>query len=338
MKKYLVIYVLAMLTISILGQQHLVNSPDGKVNLAFILKDGTPYYSVKCSDKVMLEESPLGMITDIGDFSKELKIATVSRDSISKKYVQKKIKQSSVNYNANELTLALTNKADQKIEIVIRVSNNNIGFRYNLPQYGETANCIIEKEITGFNFPDNTTTFLSPQATPGIGWKNSKPSYEEEYVPDEPIGSSSKYGLGYTFPSLFHVGEDGWVLVSETGVNGKYCGSRLSEGTNEGIYSIAYPDPGENNGIGSASPVIALPGSTPWRTITVANNLKPIVETTIPYDLVDSLYQSTQEYKFGRSTWSWIMWQDWSMNYKDQVIYIDFAAEMRYEYILIDAL
>jgi hypothetical protein len=338
MKKYLAILILAALSTTISAQQHLVNSPDGNVSLTFTLKDGTPYYSVKSNNAVMLEESPLGMITSAGDFSEGLKIATISRDTLAKTYTQKKIKQLSVVYNANELAVTLTNKEDKPIEIVFRVSNNNIGFRYNLPQFGETANCIIEKEVTGFNFPEKTTTFLSPQATPGIGWKGTKPSYEEEYMPDEPVGSPSKYGLGYTFPSLFHVGEDGWVLVSETGVNGKYCGSRLSEGTADGIYSIAYPEPGENNGFGSSSPAIALPGSTPWRTITVANHLKPIVETTISYDLVDPLYESSQEYVFGRSTWSWIMWQDWSMNYDDQVTYIDFAAEMEYEYILMDAL
>ncbi|WP_159520699.1 glycoside hydrolase family 97 protein [Sunxiuqinia indica] len=338
MKKYLATLILIAVSISAFAQEQLVKSPDGKLNLSFNLKEGTPYFSVKSNNAVMLEDSPLGLVTSAGDFSKDLKLTTTSRDNITKNYSQLKIKQSSVVYNANELVVTLANKEDKPIEIVFRVSNNNIGFRYNLPQYGETANCTIEKEITGFNFPDNTTTFLSPQATPGIGWKGTKPSYEEEYVPDEPLGTPSKYGLGYTFPSLFHVGNDGWVLISETGVDGKYCGSRLSEGSADGIYSIAYPEQGENNGFGSSSPAIALPGSTPWRTITVANNLNPIVETTIPYDLVDPLYEPTQEYKFGRSTWSWIMWQDRSMNYDDQVTYIDFAADMGYEYILMDAL
>jgi len=338
MKKYLATLILIAVSLSAFAQEQLVKSPDGKLNLSFNLKEGTPYFSVKCNNAVMLEDSPLGLVTSAGDFSKDLKLTTTSRDKITKEYSQLKIKQSSVVYNANELLVTLTNKEDKTIDIVFRVSNNNIGLRYNLPQYGETANCIIEKEITGFNFPDKTTTFLSPQATPGIGWKGTKPSYEEEYVPDEPLGTPSKYGLGYTFPSLFHVGEDGWMLVSETGVSGKYCGSRLGEGSKDGTYSIAYPEPGENNGFGSSNPAIALPGSTPWRTITVAKNLKPIVETTIAYDLVDPLYEASQEYKFGRSTWSWIMWQDWSMNYDDQVTYIDFAAEMGYEYILMDAL
>ena len=41
--------------------------------------------------------------------------------------------------------------------------------------------------------------------------------------------------------------------------------------------------------------------------------------------------------KGGRSTWSWILWQDGSCNYDDQVRYIDLATELGYEYVLVDA-
>ena len=100
-----------------------------------------------------------------------------------------------------------------------------------------------------------------------IGWKRTKPSYEEEYKADAPMNVRSQYGHGYTFPCLFHVGENGWALISETGVDSKYCGSHLSDATADGLYTLAFPMPEENNGNGTASPGLALPGSTPWRTI-----------------------------------------------------------------------
>ena len=80
-----------------------------------------------------------------------------------------------------------------------------------------------------------------------------------------------------------------------------------------------------------------LPGSTPWRTITVGADLKPIVETTVMWDYVEPLYAPSREYVYGRSTWSWIVWQDASCNWDDQVKFIDLASEMGWEYILIDA-
>lgn len=97
-----------------------------------------------------------------------------------------------------------------------------------------------------------------------------------------------------------------------------YCASHLSDGTQEGLYTVSFPDKRQNNGFGSTGAQVSLPGITPWRTITVGETLKPIVETTIPFDVVDPLYQASQSYKYGRATWSWIVWQDNSMNWDDQ--------------------
>lgn len=194
----------------------------------------------------------------------------------------------------------------------------------------------VNEEKTGFRFPEQTTTFLCPQSDAMIGWKRTKPSYEEEYKADAPMSERSQYGHGYTFPCLFRVGDAGWVLVSETGVDSRYCGSRLSDVSEGNLYTVAFPMAEENNGNGTVAPAFALPGATPWRTITVGDNLKPIVETTVPWDVVSPLYETKHEYRFGRGTWSWILWQDGSINYDDQVRYIDLASAMGYEYVLID--
>lgn len=327
-----------LLPILAIGQVKTVTSQDGKLFLNFFIDQGIPSYSVEYNKKVLVEKSPLGLITNHGDFSKGMTFILAKENNIDEKYELDKIKFSSVHYLAKEIVFTLTNEKKQNIDFIFRVGNNDIAFKYALPQEGETACCIVEKEITGFNFSQSTTTFLSPQATPMIGWMRTKPSYEEEYVADEAIGTPSKYGEGYTFPALFHVANNGWALVSETGVSSSYCGSHLSDGTKDGVYTIAFPNAQENNGIGTSQPAMSLPGETPWRTITVGDNLRPIVETTVPFDVVKPLYEPSQKYKFGRSTWSWIMWQDNSINYEDQVKYIDFASTMGYEYILIDGL
>ncbi len=315
-----------------------VAGPDGVLKVNLSLKNGALFYSVTYKQKQLLGDSPLGLVANNADFSRDLTFISKKDSVLNKTYTQNKIKKSEINYRANELTCLFTNLKKQQMQIIFRVSNNDIAFRYAFPQIGEASQRIIQKELTGFSFPSLTTTFLSPQAPAKTGWKNTKPSYEEEYIANAPLTSPSKYGLGYTFPGLFHVGNDGWVLLSETGVSSQYCASRLSEASKDGVYSIAFPEKGENNGIGSVEPVIALPGETPWRTITVGDNLKPIVETTIPFDVVEPLYKASTDYKFGRATWSWILWQDNSMNYADQVKYIDLATQLGYEYILMDAL
>lgn len=285
----------------------------------------------------MLEESPLGLESTIGDFSTGLTFLSESKKQIEENYYLPNGKTSRIHYLANELTVSYLNKNKDTLQVLFRVSNNDIALAHRLASPKQT-HCTIKRELTGFNFPAHTTTFITPQAPSGEGWMKTKPSYEEEYTNEEPIGTPSKYRLGYTFPALFHLGNTGWVLLSETGVTSRYAGTRLSEGNQEGLYTIAFPEKEENGGMGDNTVTSNLPLTTSWKTITVGETLKPIVETTSAYNGMKPVYTASQPYKPGRSTWSWILWQDESCNYKDQQIFIDLAAEMGYEYILIDAL
>ena len=320
-----------------------VTSPDGVTFLKVGLKDGRAYYKVGYyadgkegrKEVTMLEESPLGLVANIGDFSRDLvwvKEQTGTRDI---RYDLERSKASRVDKKANTFTVRLANAKKQEMEVEFVVEDHNVAFRYFLPKQGGTGSVRVMNETTGFRFPGKTTTFLTPQSDAMIGWKRTKPSYEEEYKADAPMDTPSQYGHGYTFPGLFHVGEDGWVLVSETGVDSRYCGSRLSD-AQDGLYTVAFPMPEENNGNGTSEPAFALPGHTPWRTLTVSRDLAPIVETTVPWDVVEPRFTTEHKYKYGRGTWSWILWQDNSINYDDQVRYIDMASAMGYEYTLID--
>lgn len=318
------------------AQEVTVSGPDGKLAVKLSLEQGKLYYNVSLNNKEMLEKSPLGLKGKQADLSVDLQLLDKRSQVINYTYSEPKIKVSTVNYRANELVCTFSTARKDKFDVIFRVSNNDIAFRYHVHQTGEPANLSIDEELSGYKFPSFTTTFLTPQATPMIGWMKTKPSYEEGYTTDQPMGVPSRYGVGYTFPALFHVGDRGWVLLSETNVNSSYCGSKLSEGTRDGLYKIDFPEPGENNGIGSANPTIPLPGLTPWRTITVGATLKPIVETTIPFDVAEPQYEASKKYTFGRATWSWLEWQDASINFEDQNKFIDLSSAMGYEFVLVD--
>ena len=284
----------------------------------------------------LLEDSPLGLTSNVADWTKGLTLKETGGKAVHYAYDLRQGKQSHVETDYNHRYFTVTNEKGKTLTVDFRVGNHNVAYRYIIPMQGETAAIVVTGEATGFDLPEGTTTFLSPQSDPMIGWKRTKPSYEEEYTPDEPIGTKSKYGRGYTFPCLFHVGDRGWVQVSETGLDGRYCASHLSEGTADGRYTIAFPMEGENNGFGSTGAQLGLPGTTPWRTITLAATLAPIVESTVTWDVVEELYEPAVQYKGGRSTWSWIIWQDASIVYDDQVAFINLAHDLGWEYCLID--
>ena len=314
-----------------------ITSPDGKLVVTVADMDGRPSYSVSYDNVLFLKPSPLGMIANIGDFSSGMSLEkNVSTNKIDETYELASIKKSKVHYVANEAVFSFTQQGKTIYDVIFRISNNDVAFKYKMYPQGETLSCVVKQEVTGFAFPDGTTTFLCPQSKPMGGFARTSPSYETSYTADDVAGKNG-WGEGYTFPCLFRNGDNGWVLVSETGVNGGYCASRLL-GHKGGVYTIGFPQEGEANGNGTVSPGIALPGETPWRTITVGKTLAPIVETTVPFDVVKPLYPAKGEYTYGRGSWSWIIGMDGSTNYKEQLRYIDFSAAMGYQSVLVDAL
>ena len=340
MKRICYFVFLAFMTANVWAEDVKIASPDGKVNVTVTDQGGIPTYMITYDGRVMLKPSRLGLKASIGDFTAGITIKGQKQSRIDQNYEMTRIKTSQVHYVATEAVIAMQNAQGWPLTVTFRVSNHDVAFRYTLHRgQNDTPRCaLVYSETSAFNFPQHTTTFICPQSKPMDGWERTKPSYEEEYKADAAMDLPPQYGQGYTFPCLFHVGNDGWVLVSETGTGSNYVGCHLSDYQKDLGYTIAFPNQDEMNGMGSPYAGIPLPGSTPWRTITMGTTLKPIVETTIPYDLVEPLYQPTHKYKPGRYTWSWLIWQDESCNYDDQVQFVDLAATMGYEYCLVDAL
>lgn len=342
-KKIFFTIISALLSMGASAETKTVSSPDGKMQVSIMNENGTLKYAVTYEGKQMLEPSCLGVMTDMGDYTQNLTATKWTEGKIDETYQMTRTKQSQKHYQANTMSVELKAKdAPYPMTLVMQVSCNDIAYKY---QFGGSDNNVkdeprratILSEASSFRFPDKTQTFICPQIGGNHqGWMSTKPSYEEEYTAHGAMTDKSRFGHGYTFPCLFKIGEDGWVLVSETGVGSNYCGSHLSDFDSVKGYTVAYPSKEEFQGLGSYAPAIPLPGETPWRTITVGSDLKPIAETTISYDVVKPMYEPREDYKPGRYTWSWLVWQDNSINYDDQVKFIDLASEMGYEYSLVD--
>ena len=311
--------------------------PDGRVQVTVSDEGGRPSYSVKYDGVTFLEPSPLGLVTNIGDYSQGVSLGEEMKlGRVDETYSLATIKQSTVHYEATEAVCPVVQGGERVYDIVFRVSNRDVAFKYKVYPKGNTLCCVVKEEKTGFVLPEGSTTFLCPQAKPMGGFARTSPSYETSYTTDDEMGKNG-WGEGYTFPCLFKNGTKGWTLVSETGVDSRYCASRLI-GHEGGLYTVGYPQEGEYNGNGTTAPGIVLPGETPWRTVTVGTTLAPIVETTVAFDLVAPLYEASQKYQYGCGTWSWIIGGDASMTYDEQKRYIDFAADMGYGSVLVDAL
>ena len=361
MKQY-ILTGLFLLSSAALFADHQVTSPDGNIVVTIRTDEGRPLYQVAYLGQEVVEPSSLGLATNIGDFTQELVEAGFELTTVSDSYSLPDIKQSHVDYEATEAVVRYAQGGKAVMDITFRVSRRDVAFRYTIHPQGETRVCVVESEASSFALPEGTTTFLCPQTKPMGGFARTYPSYETAYTLDEPAGKNG-WGEGYTFPCLFRrqgnvngskgskglkglkglkgskwskgIVEDLWVLISETGTDGGYVGCRLLNRQGS-TYGIGFPQPGEMNGIGSVTPAMALPASTPWRTITLGP-LANIVETTVAFDLVKPKYKASQPYTYGKGSWSWIIGMDPSCNFDEQKRYIDFSAAMGWQSVLIDA-
>ena len=341
MRKTITVVTLLLTVLStVMALEGTMSSPGNRLRVTINDDNGLATYSVSYDDVQVLTASRLGFEADFGDFTKgltmgepkmQLRDATIFVKGGPKRQV-----------SATRYTVPFTNAKGQRMSVVFNVTDSGVAYCYEIPRPGENPKCgVIRRETSSFNFPEGTSTFLCPQIGPMTGWERTKPSYEEDYKADQPMAVKSQFGQGYTFPCLFKTplsspegdtkprnakasprgGSEGaiWVLVSETGVDGSYVGSHLSDYSPETGYTIAFPQAGENNGNGTPFAGIPLPYTTPWRTIVIGTSLKPIVESKYGLPSLQRKYEPSIDYKPGRYTWSWLVWQDESINYDDQV-------------------
>ena len=340
-KKFLYMAVLSMMaaTVPVSAEEKEIVSPDGQVTVKVSDEGGSPKYQVSLGGKVFIQPSALGLKMNFDDLTQGLTMTACDVSKFEDEYWLKTTKQSHVKVEATEAVCRFEKDGRQALDIIFRVTGRDVAYRYKVypkkVRGGETLAGVVESEAGSFVMPEGTTTFLCPQMKPMTGFARTAPSYETGYTLDDAMGKNG-WGSGYTFPCLFKT-PGGWVLLSEAGTDGNYVGCRLQ---NEGgaLYRIGFPLAEEMNGVGSVTPAVSLPAVTPWRTITLGETLKPIVETTVTNDLVQPKYKASKDYTYGKGSWSWIIGMDPSCNFDEQKRYIDFSAAMGYRSVLVDAL
>ena len=319
------------------GAAERLTSPKGDIVVLVDVQDGKPTYEVSLGGVQFLKPSPLGLLTNISDFTQGLTLAGSESKIQHDEYSLKTTKQSHISYDATEAVCRFEKDGKRVLDIQFHITDRDVAYRYKIypkrGRGGETLVAVVNGEASGFVMPEGTTTFLCPQSGPMGGFARTSPS--TSYTLDDQMGKNG-WGNGFTFPCLFKT-PAGWILLSEAGTDGGYVGCRLLN-TGAANYQIGFPQPGEMNGMGSTSAAVSLPCETPWRTITLGTTLAPIVETTVTNDVVRPKYQASKEYTYGKGSWSWIIGMDSSCNFDEQKRYIDFSAAMGWRSVLIDAL
>ena len=315
-----------------------IQSPNGNLMVQFMFgARQEPLYSVMLNNQIVIEPSALGLVLNSGDFSKNLKLVTVSPvASVDEKYQMIYGKQTDCHYVANQKVFSLINAQNDTIQIVLRLSNDGMAFQYRIPGKADQKATVLN-ELSSFTFKNTAKAWLQPIAEAKSGWCQTNPSYEEHYLQDIPVGTTCPSKGGWIYPALFH-NDSAWIAISETGLAGQYCATRLTEVAGTSTYQVRFPMKGEVlDSTQSILPEINFPWHSPWRIMAIGNNLKTIVESTLGTDLAESSkIEDISWIKPGHASWSWAMLKDGSIKYDVQKQFIDYASQMNWEYCLID--
>ena len=317
-----------------------LNAPSSSLRVQCRIAEGSPVYSVFLSDDILIDSSPLGLVTSTGDFTHHLKISEISAiTKITDDYPLFHGKQSHSTYLANESVVTLENVEQQCLQVVFRVSDTGVAFCYRLTELGESESVTVTREATGFALPTKTRSWLHPLHDAKTGWEQTFPSYESHYTIDQPVGQPAPMEAGWAFPALFKVGQIGWLLISETDGNGNYCGTRLDPNSVGGLYRIAFPQEQENRGLQDpVTPTVQLPFQSPWRIIIASANLGDIVTSTLATDLAaPSQIDQPSFVKPGRAAWSWLRYDNAGAQLRRLEEYLGMAVNLNWEYMLVDA-
>ncbi len=312
-----------------------LSSPDGRLAVDIAVRaGGVPTYTVTRDGQTVLLPSALGLRLQGADFSRGLKLAAASDVvRVAERYQMAVGKRRDISYSASEQTYTLENARRQRIAITFRVSDDGVAFRYTVAEPALARKKFVD-EATSFAFSASAQAWLQPMSVAQTGWANTNPSYEEYYRMGIPVGTPSPLPSGWVFPALFKSG-DTWVALTEAGMDGTFHASRLQARSPGGVYRIGGPSKPEVFPGGALLAETTGTLVSPWRVLAVGS-LAQVADSTLGSDLAAPATGKPAG-EPGHAAWSWAILKDDATVYDVQRKFIDYAADMRWDYTLVDA-
>jgi hypothetical protein len=265
-----------------------LSSPDGKLELSFFLTSTQqPAYQLVRGNTMVIDTSRLGF---------ELQGAPVLSEGWEIKDMQEKMvdeswempwgEQRNVRNHYNELKVALqeSNPPARKMNLIFRIYDDGLGFRYEFPEQEGWTEAIITDENTEFQLTGdhtcwwipgdwdiyehlyNTTKFSEIDAIS----KRDHPNLAQTYIPENavntPVTMKTADGLYLSFHEANLTDYSGMtlkVMPESMKMQSELVGSEITG------YKVKR----------------SLPFATPWRTVQVAERAGDLIESKLIVNL-----------------------------------------------------
>ena len=316
MKKFLTLLILlAMFSLSVFATESFtVTSPDESVIVTATVTDtGELTYSVTKSGKAVLDSGKVGMVTRKADYTNGLVFVDVSTKAINETVTVTSGSYKQIANHANELTINF----DGGYSVIFRAYNDGAAFRQAVDGSGRVE---VVKDASTITIPALANTWA-------MKTQNTNNAYSTSYTNATVENMSGMYN----FPVMYETADGVWCLITEANLfDSDFAGCVLSMGDNR---SLSLEFAAYQNG---ADVWITAPGTTPWRTV-ICGDLATMVENTMVDALTEKADGNYSYVETGVSAWSWL--NDGTPRQDEVALlkrYIDLAAEMKWEYFILD--
>lgn len=307
-----------------------VTSPSGRVEARFMLDEGRPFYEVSYAGREVVQRSRLGFrLKDAPPLDGGFSIASARRRSVDETWEQPWGEQRLIRNHFNELTIELVQPgpAPRRLDVIFRVFDDGIGFRFEWPAQAGLGEFEILDELTEFALRGDDQAWWIPAQRVN--------RYEYLYRRD-PI---SRLGAVHT-PLTLETANGLFVSIHEAALT-DYAAMTLqaSGGTLLRCDLVPWSD--------GVKVKARTPFVSPWRTIQIAERPGDLITSYLILNLNEpSRLADTSWIKPGKyvgiwwgmhlGIWTWGSGPTHGATTERTRAYIDFAATHGFDGVLVE--
>ncbi|MFC8672380.1 glycoside hydrolase family 97 catalytic domain-containing protein [Streptomyces griseorubiginosus] len=267
--------------------------------------------AVSRDGRTVIEPSPVGLVTEQADLSKDLRFLHRKSRKVEERYRTRSGKRLDRRVRMNETRLSFVGAQGARLDLVVRAAADGIAYRYVLP----TGSGDVLGEASAFTLPADAKAWLGAYRADNEG------QFAQYTAATAPTGAYSDQALFST--------DGGYTLLVESDLTGDYSGARLAHDQGTGTYRVELAD----ERVAATGPL-----ATPWRAM-VTGDLATVTRSTFTDDLAPaSKVRDTSWIRPGTVLWTWLAGgREAGQSLAAQKAYVDHAAQRHWPYEAVDA-
>jgi len=336
-----------ILTATTQADTYSLKSPNSRLQVDLNNSERGLSYSVSLDGKAIISESALGLIVNNRPLgNNEMEFLSKQNATVNSTFpLFGKTKDVVDHYNTATVKFAAKDDRKLNLNLIVRAYNDGVAIRYQLPTQNGLDQFTIQNEMTRFMFASDYNCF---------GFNQGKMIYGHEGEFDPIKASYIRSHNLYDNPLVCKTGVDETTFALAESDLRDYPGAYFT-GSNDGANGVeirlTYSADNLNDGSNYASARVNMPAdgfNTSWRVIMVGDTPGKLTESSLIAALGEPTKMTDINWiKPGKAAWDWwngsqvVLRKDATvskpgMNTDTFKAYIDFAATLGLEYILID--